>query len=371
MKIILKRKRAMNYRFILLLILSHLIFQPGSSQSGSEIRNFIKTLPVDKETSLEVFNKYGTIQITQWKKDSAMIRAEIKAVASNKEKLEKMFNGVTINMTESKYLIRAETNFTQNINMIFESFKGMTSKLISYDSRIEINYYINIPEYLNLKIENKYGDVYMEDNTGDFSIALSNGSFKANSLGKNSSLNLIFCDATINSITSGKLDASFSEVTTNDIGDVSINSTSSRYEIKNAGIVSVESRRDKFFIDKITTIKGTSYFTDFNVKSLRKETSLSTRYGNFDIDQIENGFESINLNTGYTDVSLGFETGSSYSLDIRYLNSFLVISDKNARIEKKVLNEEKKEYITSGRVGKNPGTSKVSIDATHGNIYLK
>ena len=50
--------------------------------------------------------------------------------------------------------------------------------------RVEINYYINVPEYLNLKIENKYGDVYMEEYNGDFSVSVSNGSFKANSLGK-------------------------------------------------------------------------------------------------------------------------------------------------------------------------------------------
>jgi hypothetical protein len=371
MKIILKKIKAMNYRFILIIILVQMLFQPVSSQGNSEIRNFIKTLPVGKETSLEVYNKYGTIQITQWKKDSAMIRAEIKVVASNNEKLGKMFDGVSIKMTESRYNIRAETSFTQNIGMIFENFKGMTSKIISYDTRVEINYYISIPEYLNLKIDNKYGDVYMEDNTGDFSISLSNGSFKANSLGKNSTLNLTFCDATINSIASGKIDASFSEVSSNEMGDVTINSISSRYEVRKAGKVTLESRRDKLFIDDIKTIKGSSYFTDFTLKNLREEASLSTRYGNLNIDLIENGFESINLNTGYSDVSLGFEPGSSYNLEIRHLNAFLVISDKSARTEKKVLNEDKKEYITSGTVGKNPGNSKVIIDATHGDIYLK
>jgi hypothetical protein len=361
----------MDSKFIILIVLVVTILQPVSSQSNSETRNFIKTLKVSRETSLEVFNKYGTIQVTQWKKDSAMIRAEVKAVASDKGKLGKMFDGVIINMTESKYQIRAETNFTQNIGMIFENFKGMTSKIISYDSRVEINYYISIPEYLNLKIENKYGDVYMEDNTGDFSISLSNGSFKANSLGANSSLNLLFCDATINSIAAGKMDVSFSEISSNDLGDVSINSISSKYEIKKAGTLTIESRRDKFFIDNIKTIKGNSYFTDFNLKILRSEAGLSTRYGNLTIDMIQNGFESINLNTGYTDLSLGFEPGSSYNLDIRHLNAFLVISDKSAQTEKKVLNEDKKEYITSGMVGKNPGKSKVSIDATHGDIYLK
>ena len=287
-----------------------------------------------------------------------MIRAEIKAVASNKEKLGKMFDGISINMTESKYQIRAETNFTQNIGMLFENFKGMTSKLISYDSKVEINYYISIPEYLNLKIENKYGDVYMEDITGDFSISLSNGSFKANSLGKNSSLNLTFCDATINSIASGRSMPHFQRFHQRNLEMSSINSISSKYEIKKAGIITIESRRDKFYIDNIKTIKGTSYFTDFNLKNLSREVSLSTRYGNLNIDPIENGFESVNLNTGYTDVSLGFEPGSSYNLDIRHLNAFLVISDKSAKTEKKVLNEDKKEYITSGTVGKNPGNFK-------------
>ena len=371
MKKILKKVKAMNYRFLILVILAQLILKPVSSQSSSETRNFIKTLPVGRETQLEVYNKYGTIQITEWKKDSVMIRAEIKAVASDKEKLGKMFDGISINMTESRDQIRAETRFTQNIGMLFENFKGMTSKIISYDSRVEINYYISMPEYLNLNIENKYGDVYMENNTGNFSISVSNGSFRANSLGKNSTLNLIFCNATVGSIASGKINASFSEISSNEAGDVTINSISSKYDVKKAGTVTIESRRDKFYVDNIKTIKGNSYFSEFNLKSLREEASLSTRYGNLNIDLIQSGFESINLNTGYTDVSLGFEPGSSYNLDIRQLNSFLVISDKGAKTEKKVLNEDKKEYITSGTVGKNPGSSKVSIDATHGDIYLK
>ena len=371
MKVILIKGKIMNYRFLILFFTVLLASRTVSSQSSSETRNYIKTLHVSSESSLEVFNKYGTVQVTQWKKDSAMIRAEVKAVATSKDKLGKMFDGISINMTESRYSIRAETSFTQNIGMIFESFKGMTSKIIQYDSKVEINYYISIPEYLNLKIENKYGDVYMENNSGDFTINISNGSFKANSLGKNAKLNLSFCNATINSLASGKIDASFSEITSGEVGDVSINSISSKYEFKKAGIVSIESRRDKFYIDNLTAIKGTSYFTDFNLKNLIQEANLSTRYGNLTIDQVDHGFQSVSLNTGYTDVTLGFEPGASYNFDIRHVNAFLDISDKSAKTEKKVLSEDKKEYITSGTVGKSPSASKLSIDATHGDIFIK
>jgi hypothetical protein len=371
MKIILKKIITMNYKIIPAISITFLLFCQLSAQNNSEIRTFIKTVPVNNETILEVTNKYGTIEITQWKKDSAYIRSEIKAVAPNKDKLSKMFEGIAVNITEANYLIRAETDFTNNINMFFENFKGMTSKLISYDSRVEINYYISIPEYLNLKIENKYGNVYMEDNSGDFSIIMSNGSFKANSIGKGSNIKIAFCDASIKAISSGIIDASFSEISIADAGVLSLNSISSKYEIQNAGAVTMQSRRDKFNIDEISTIKGTSYFTDFNIGNLRKEIDISTRYGNMNFDLINRGFESININSGYSDIWLDFDIGSSYNLDVRHANASLVISDNNSKTEMRVLNEDKKEYVTFGTVGHNPGTSKVKIDASRGNIHIK
>jgi hypothetical protein len=361
----------MNYKVILSLILVSFIFISVSGQSNSEVRSFIKSLPVGKETSLEVNNKYGSIHITSWNKDSAYIRAEVKAFASSQAKLNKMFDGITINYTVTSYMVRAQTDFTQNINMLFESFKGMTSKLISYDSHVEINYYINIPDYINLKIENKYGDVYMEDNSGIFSVSVTNGSFKANSIKKGSALSLVFCDATINSIASGKIDASFSEVTIGETDDLFINSISSRFDIKKAGVIRSESRRDKFFITSADKFQTNSYFSDFSLNNIKKELNMTTRYGSVNADFIDKGFEAININSGYSDLSLDFEQGSSYNLDIRHINAFVVLPDKNSNTEKKAIDEEKKEYITSGTIGKNPGTVRVKIDANRGNIYLK
>lgn len=361
----------MNYKIIITTSLILLIFSSLSAQNDSETRSFIKTLPVSNETTLEVSNKYGTIQITPWNKDSAYIRAEVKAYAKDRSKLSKMFEGIDVIITGSKYIVRAQTEFTSNINTLFESFKGMTNKIISYDSHIEINYYINIPEYLNLKIENKYGDVYMENNTGDFKISISNGSFKANSLGKKSSITVAFCDATINSITSGTIDASFSEVSIGESEDLSINSISSKYNIKKAGSIRGESKRDKFFIENIESLQGNAYFTDYRLNTIRKELNLSTKYGSINADFVEKGFEAININSSYSDISLRFDSGSSYNFDIRHINAFLVLPDKNIKTEEKALNEDKKEYMTYGTVGKNPGTAKVKIDATGGNIYLK
>jgi len=68
---------------------------------------------------------------------------------------------------------------------------------------------------------------------------------------------------------------------------------------------------------------------------------------------------------------LTFEQGSSFDFDIRHVNAFLVLPDKNVKSEEKELNNDKKEYMTSGTMGRNPGKAHVKIDATRGNIYLK
>jgi hypothetical protein len=366
-----KNKNPMSCKTIITCVLLLSVLSTAGAQERSETRSFMKSFPVGKDNTLELTNKYGTVQVTTWKKDSAYIRAEIKAFAPSQEKLASMFDGVTVNFAEAGPILKAQTVFTQNINRLFESFKGMTSKIISYDSRIEINYYINVPEYLNLKIENRYGDLYMESCSGKFTASVSNGSFKANSLGRESTVNISFCDATIGSILSGSIDASFSEVSADNVGDISINSISSKYELKKAGKVLFESKRDKFNINTIESIRGNSYFTDFLVKDLKKELSFTIRYGEIKTESIDKGFESVNLNSGYAEIFLNFDENSSYNLDVRHINTFLALPSKNSKTEQKTLDEDKKEYITFGTVGNSPGSAKVKIDANRCKIYFK
>jgi len=361
----------MNYRLILLFSLILLkVNLTTLAQNESETRNYIKTIPVGRETTLEVSNKYGTVQIIPWSKDSAYIRAEVKAYGKDQSKLSKMFAGIKVNITGTKYIVMAQTEFTSNINMFFENFKGMTNKIISYDSRVEINYYISVPEYIRLKIDNKYGDVYIENSSSEVTVSISNGSFKANSLGKNSTLNLTFCDAEINSILSGNISASFSDITIESSDDLTINSVSSKYEIRKAGIIRGESRRDKFFIDDIASLNFTSYFTDFRIDNTRKDLVMDSRYGDIRAS-LDKEFASVNIKSGYADISLSFDPVSSYNLNVRHINAFLVLPDQNIKIEEKEINEDKKEYQVSGTVGNNQGTAKVKIDATRGNIYFK
>ena len=361
----------MRYRSYITILL--LLFSAGilSAQTYSEKKTYMKSLPVNRDMALEINNKYGNIHITSWSTDSVEIKAEVEAYASDHDRLDKMFREVDVNITGSSFLIRAETNFKQSISMLFEAFKGLTSKIIPYESKLQINYFINAPEYLDIRITNKYGDVYMENNSGTLTLSLSNGAFKANSLKEIKGDELLFCNATINKINDGRLSVSFSEIEIGESLNLNITSISSKLNLEKAETLRTESRRDKYYIGTAGSLTGDSYFTDFRIEELQGDMNIDTRYGEIDADFISKDMEIITINSNYTDISLTFDPSISYNLDIRHLNAFLVLPDRAYNIEEKTLSEERKEYMTYGTVGRNPGNTKVIINATRGNIYIK
>jgi hypothetical protein len=361
----MRSKNILITGFLLLLV------YPLSAQSVSEKRSFTKSIPLVKDARLEVINRYGDINITSWKKDSVRIMAEIEAFAPNNSRLQKMLDGIEINIAGTGSLIRAETEFEKEITVLLESFKGITGKIIDYDSRVQINYFIKIPDDIDISIENQFGDIFMENNTGVISVSLSKGNFEATSLNRISDLSLDFGDAEIGSVKTGRINSTFSKIKISQSEDISINSTSTRFDLGKAVKVNVESRRDKFYIGNISGITGISYFTDYKIETLTGYTDLDLKYGSFDVERVEDTFENIDLNSDYSDITAEFDPSASFEFDIRHTNAFVVLPDKNTKSEKEALNEDKKEYLITGKTGSNPGSRRVKIDAKKGNIYLK
>ena len=325
------------------------VFPVFSAAQYNEKRIFERTEQVNRETTLEINNKYVTIEITNWNRDEISIKAEIEATASSREKTGKLIEGISIDISATKYMVRVTTGFAKTLNAFLQSFKGMTNKLISYDSKVQINYLIKAPSYLNLKIDNRYGDIILDEWNANAYISLSNGSFKTKSLSR----------------------ASFSEFVIDEAASLRLNSVSSKYDLKEAGIVTVESKRDKFFAGSTGTLKGNSYFSQFRIDNLLNDIDITAKYGEMTVSRVSKGFDAISINAVFNDINLTFDPSASYSMDVKHMNSFLSLPSENAEIEKRPVNEERKEYISAGTIGKNPGTRMVRIYAGRGSIIIR
>lgn len=341
------------------------------SQSVSEKRSYSRSVKIERDARLEVNNRYGDIHFTTWNRDSVNIKAEIEATANSTSKLQNLLEGIEISISESGKSVRAETKFGKELTVLLESFKGFTEKIIDYGSRIRINYYISLPDYIDINIRNQFGDVSIENNTGTISVDLSNGDFSAGSLNRLAEFNFDFGDADIGSVKSARIVTTFSKFIIKEAGEVTISSTACRYELGTTGKLNFESRRDKFFMEEIAGLSGTSYFSDFNITRLKGVSDVNLRYGSFEVEETDGRFEKIDITSSYSDITLGFDQSFSSRFEINHTNAFVVIPEKNTKSEKETINDEKKEYLITGTAGSNPGSREIRIDATRGNIYLK
>ncbi|HPA86984.1 MAG TPA: hypothetical protein PK106_04260 [Bacteroidales bacterium] len=359
----------MNRRIFIVTGLLVCFLAETSAQESIGKRNYSRTLPAGREIRLEVNNRYGNIRIDNWDSDSVMISATVEATAPDRAKMEKMLDGIDIDVYEEGTSVVAETLFDNEARILLETFKGFTGNIINYNSSLEIDYEIKLPVRADIKIRNQFGDVIMGNNTGNVSVNLSNGNFSAASLNRISDLSLDFGEAEIESLKSGKIITSFSKFRIAVCEDLSVSSTSSDFDLGKVKDLDVNSRRDKFYIDNLQGIKGSSYFSEYYVEDMEGEADITLRFGQFEAERIRN-MGNQNFVTTNCDLSLDFDPSESFGFEIRHTNAFVVVADR-LRSERKTLDAERKEYLTSGMTGTRQGINELMIDATRGNIHLK
>ena len=158
----------MNYKKIYLPWIFILAWIPGlSAQSFTESKKIERVFPVISSTTVEIINKYGKIHVLSWDKDSVGIDIELTVKSDDLNKVRKVMNTIDFDFTNTDYYVIAETEFGKKYNSLFENIKKFAESLIPSDNVVDIDYIVQVPETIELKINNKYGDVYIDNHKGN------------------------------------------------------------------------------------------------------------------------------------------------------------------------------------------------------------
>ena len=366
-----KQIQIMKYNSWLFLIMVCLLgIAPKTvAQPFSESRTYQKSFSVNPEMNLDIKNKYGRVHIAESNNDTLYIEVEITATASRSSRLKKLMDGISIDLNSTNYLVIAETEFNRgNINLI-EGIRSFTNNLISSDSKLEIDYYIEAPSYIDINIDNRYGDIFLESINADLNIKLLNGALKAEDLWGENRFDLNFCIASFTSLKRSEITLAYSELQIDRADKISITSSSSKINIKEVESLKCDSRRDRFFITGLSKIEGTSYFTDFNIDIVREDLNLNTRYGTINVDYIPSAFNFISVESAYTGVHLYFDITASFNFDAKLSNCLTEIP-VHWILEEKALDKENKDYLYFGNIGEKKPTGQTVLKLTRGKLIL-
>jgi hypothetical protein len=161
-----------------------------------------------------------------------------------------------------------------------------------------------IPSDNDLKINNKFGNIYFSDFNGNLDVELSNGDIKAHNLDKAATINLKFGNCKLNRINEGKIELSYSDFRTKTATNLKILSKSSTVSIDKINKIEINSKRDKYYIGNANSIHGKAYFSYLNFDIFNENVFLNTSYGDLTIENSNSLFDMFELNASYTDITL-------------------------------------------------------------------
>lgn len=335
---------------------------------SKEIKKEFKVTP---ETRIEISNKYGKVELNTWDKDSVIIDIKIKVEEKKLSKLEKSMEEIDFDFTNSQHFLVARTTVGESRSQLEKELLKFKETILQSDGNVEINYTVWLPKTNILRVENKFGDIFIDDYDGEVEIDLSNGNLKSHDFAGKTNITLNFADATINKINTGRLECNYSDLYIRDAGLLKIISKSSTFEILEVKDMDVDSRRDKFRIRLADLVEADGSFSNFRINELNDRLTLRADYGDLDIEKTAPDFSNIYIESKSTDINLYFNAESNFGFEITHVKSELDLCRETTIDEEKVLDEKENKVQLLGNFGKKmQDNTKLFINATSGEINV-
>lgn len=363
----------MRYKAIILFTVWGAVL-PGItwSQVFEKSRRESKTYRVYKETALEIYNKYGNIQLFTWEKDSVRIDIRMQIKSGKESKLDKIYEYIDFEFSDSKYYVIARTRLNQQ-GAFWSEVSDLANAFFSGGTDVRIDYDIHLPETMNVRLENKFGNIYTTDHSGKFSVVLSNGDLKANNLSGVTDIQIGYGNASVNEIASGKLILNYGELNLGSSASLSIESKSSTLNIGKTGTLDINSRRDKYNIEDVASVTGTASFSYLTLKKFASDMTLKADYGEIKLDAVNPEFKLIEINSNYTDVLLKLPVNASYGINIFHTASTEITSPQNySGLKTEIVDKKADQYKTSGIIGNSSvKKGKINIRIVSGKVSFR
>ena len=348
------------------LILGFIALSLGTRAQNEFTKEIKKEFPVNSATNLEVYNKYGNVDVVNHDLSSILINVVVKVHARDKEKADDLLNMIEINISQDGNTVKAITDINENVSRYFHGIRGD-------NGGFQINYTITMPRTVPVYLSNKYGNVFIDEIVSTSTIDVKYGKLTANKILHDSKqpLTKVFLSYSNGSIQETKwieADIKYSKLNITDSKALAIISKYSKLYVTNGSSIVSESKYDTYEVDKLSNFVTNAAYGHFKINSLSGKLQVDTKYSDVIVDHIPSGFEAIKVTNSYGSYKLGIDPSASYKINgySKYCN--IVYPENNARVNR--INENNEMKI-NGVVGNSEAAkAEVSVSSHYGNIRL-
>jgi DUF4097 and DUF4098 domain-containing protein YvlB len=364
------KTKLLNYKYLAISIfLAFGLSLNGQVYENSRtVREAYKIAP---NVEVQVINKYGDIHLVPWEKDSVVFEIDFSVTSNKQSKVDKIFDYVDFDFKATSYYVIAQTLF-EGQNTIWSEMADVASTIFSSGTNTRIDYTVYFPARNDVKIENKFGNLYTTDHLGKLDIRLSNGDLKAHSLLGQTRLNIEFGNVSVDEMAVATIVLGYAEMNLDRSDDITFESRSSKIYLSNANILHLDSKRDRYYIKSVGELSGETFFSYLSLDKVTSKINIKTNYGDVKVLDISEDFQRMDFNSEYTDITFFLDEDHFYEFDITRDDRSSVITSTTvlSKKEEPVAGMEKtfRDSITAGKAGKQ--RIPVIVNIKSGKIYL-
>ncbi|MDR1054793.1 MAG: hypothetical protein LBL90_02995 [Prevotellaceae bacterium] len=302
-----------------------------------------KSFRASRGHTLSIENKYGNVNIQTWNKNEVNFEIKITTSARKQNDADDRLKSIDVEFSQSDKTISAKTVFDSK-------YRGCNN------CSMDINYQVMVPQGLNYRLDNKYGNINIPDVEGNTDITVKYGNLiTGNFSGSRNNIDVKYgdfrsgnysgdnntIDVKYGNVKMAKLAGKRNNITTSYGGKVSVNETNKlsiniKYSNLNIGTaetldvesgytntsidkvlkLSVLSKYENYDIGEVDEVDGTFSYTNLDIAKLGKKLKIDEiKYGIVDISNVNPDFDAINIDARHTNVKIKFDPGASYNVD--------------------------------------------------------
>ena len=353
-----------------LLLLAIVIFACQSITAQIKVSKTItETFDMTDTGELHLENKYGNVNFFGWDKDHASITIDIVVNHKKKDNAQELLDRI-------RPILKNGDNFVSISYEIAEKSGGFfanlfdKANLFDFDrSNVQIDYAIYLPSQAEIDVANKFGDILIEDWTGQLKADVAHGDLWIDENLPRADIEIRYGKLRTKSINYASIDLKNGEFDMETSKNLRLNSDGSDINIDSVTSLEIYSNKDEIEIQEIGTAYGNLIFSSFVLDRLDKDVDLTIKISDFRVSKISDSQadialqqESSEIVLDVTDFPLRFEATLEQGL-VRLPKSF-------ENIATKILDEGKRIREINASYGKNP-QGKISISGKKGVVLLK
>ena len=338
----------------------------SSGKQNEFVKEYKKDFAAGTGTQLEISNKYGNVDIKDWNNPTIAIEVKVIVRCDNKEKADRIFESILIHFAQEGDIIRATTEFKDNISDLFRGFNDDEKSL-------EVNYSVFMPKTVPLNLSNKYGSVFINELTSTSTIDVKYGKLTVNKILHDSQQPLTkvvlgYSNATIQECKWMKMEIKYSKIQIAQSKAVIVQSKYSKVYVDNGSSLICESKYDTYELGKLNNLVATAGYTHFKIVDLSNKLQIESKYSDVEIANVPAGFEQLKIDNSYGSYKIGIVQNASYRIDGNARYCKINYPENNGRVNQ--FNENNLMKVT-GLIGKDEGTkSSVVVNSSYGNVKL-